>query len=638
MTYIKYSGTNEAKAQIAAPLSASSTSIVLKTGFGALFPTTFPFQIKIESYSAGVVIKREIATCMGRSGDILTVVRNSENCPDSDSASTQTTTPLEFSVDDWVFCIFSASVFDDVQDQITEIIDTSLPSKLNTSTYNADRAASMDVFAASSAGDDDYEITSSIVTAYNNGQVFKIQADVANTGASTLKLNALAAKSIKKLGTGSFVDLETGDIIVNQIFYCTYNAALDIFQFSVDPATAVVPIIESTQSVFIAGEAITAWDAIYVSISDWKAYKTNASNSAKIWFVWFAAISSSIWWSVKISTQWISKLLSWLEIWEDYFLWNETSQNDIIQSVWSGGDSNWNAIGFAASYYEVWQSFLVSWNWTLKNITLWLKKVWSPVFILNVEIFSDASFTTLVATSTNVINSSILTTSYTDNVFSFNDIFLASWTYYLKLNIISWTISTTNYVYIQYSASDLYAWWQVYDITSTNWVSAVSTWDLYMTIDFSINSSWSISKIPGLNNVFVWKATSSTSIRISNLYDTNNSVKTTSNLPVALDSSSVVNNTTNYVVAKTYTVKKRWFYLIKFWFSIWSSQSWYATIYKNWNPYWKEVISQSATYSDILFFNKGDTIEYMIKAPSWTYPITWTNFWVYLESDWIHIF
>lgn len=71
-----------------------------------------------------------------------------------------------------------------------------------------------------------------------NGQTFKVQADVANTGPATLKLNALTAKPIEKLSGGAFTALATGDIIANQIFWATYNSVEDCFQFSVDPATA----------------------------------------------------------------------------------------------------------------------------------------------------------------------------------------------------------------------------------------------------------------------------------------------------------------------------------------------------------------------------------------------------------------
>lgn len=48
------------------------------------------------------------------------------------------------------------------------------------------------------------------------------------------------------------MDLETGDIIENQIFYTIYNESLDIFQFSLDPATSIIPVISKIQKTFTA--------------------------------------------------------------------------------------------------------------------------------------------------------------------------------------------------------------------------------------------------------------------------------------------------------------------------------------------------------------------------------------------------
>lgn len=76
-------------------------------------------------------------------------------------------------------------------------------------------------YAASSGGTDAYAITvTPAPTAYTTGQVFTFKADVANTGAATLNVNSLGAKTIKKNVSS---DLATGDILANQIVTVIYD-------------------------------------------------------------------------------------------------------------------------------------------------------------------------------------------------------------------------------------------------------------------------------------------------------------------------------------------------------------------------------------------------------------------------------
>lgn len=76
-------------------------------------------------------------------------------------------------------------------------------------------------YAASSGGTDTYAISvTPAPTAYVTGQVFRVKADVANTGAATLNVNSLGAKTIKKSYNS---DLVTGDILASQIFEVIYD-------------------------------------------------------------------------------------------------------------------------------------------------------------------------------------------------------------------------------------------------------------------------------------------------------------------------------------------------------------------------------------------------------------------------------
>lgn len=78
-----------------------------------------------------------------------------------------------------------------------------------------------DFYGLSAAGTDAYAITPSpMPTAYVTGMKFRFKADVANTGAATLQVGALAVINIKKKHDQ---DLVTGDIEVGQIVEVVYD-------------------------------------------------------------------------------------------------------------------------------------------------------------------------------------------------------------------------------------------------------------------------------------------------------------------------------------------------------------------------------------------------------------------------------
>lgn len=76
-------------------------------------------------------------------------------------------------------------------------------------------------YAASSTGNDTYAITlTPAPTAYAAGQMFTFKPDTSNTGAATLNVNSLGAKTIKKNISS---DLDTGDIIANEMCVVLYD-------------------------------------------------------------------------------------------------------------------------------------------------------------------------------------------------------------------------------------------------------------------------------------------------------------------------------------------------------------------------------------------------------------------------------
>ena len=99
---------------------------------------------------------------------------------------------------------------------IDTINNTSLPLKISTNDYIRAEGYANDTGVANA-----YVITvSPVPTAYIAGQVFNFKAVNANTGASTLNVNGLGVKTLKK---DVSVDLVTGDILDGQIVMCMYD-------------------------------------------------------------------------------------------------------------------------------------------------------------------------------------------------------------------------------------------------------------------------------------------------------------------------------------------------------------------------------------------------------------------------------
>lgn len=82
-----------------------------------------------------------------------------------------------------------------------------------------------------------YSITTNDgVSAYAAGQLYAFIANAANTGAATLNVNTIGAKSIVK---NHDLALESGDIEANQICVVAYGATDDTFQLLSQPAQVI---------------------------------------------------------------------------------------------------------------------------------------------------------------------------------------------------------------------------------------------------------------------------------------------------------------------------------------------------------------------------------------------------------------
>lgn len=186
---------NFAKCIVSGTYSSSDTAITLQAGEGSKLPapsTDGAFNLVWWNYTdypdPSGDPNKEIVRCTARTTDALTVTRAQE----STSATSKNTSGKTY----MMALSFTKSLYD--------YITGKLP-----------------VYAADAEASDSYVITPNpAFTAYTTGQVFNFKANTANTGACTLNVNSLGAKTIKKNVSD---DLETGDILASKIVSVIYD-------------------------------------------------------------------------------------------------------------------------------------------------------------------------------------------------------------------------------------------------------------------------------------------------------------------------------------------------------------------------------------------------------------------------------
>lgn len=141
------------------------------------------------------------------------------------------------------------------------------------------RAKAYHDYATDSVGTDSYAITvSPTITAYATGQVFTFKAGTANTGAATLNVSGLGAKTIKK---NVSTDLETGDILANQIVTVIYDGtnmqlqsktsktyiATGIYSFGGDGSDGVLNVTSGTTTIDLGNASIFTKNYTSINVS-----------------------------------------------------------------------------------------------------------------------------------------------------------------------------------------------------------------------------------------------------------------------------------------------------------------------------------------------------------------------------------
>lgn len=237
MAFKKYNSSNNAIAALNLPISDTDTTMVLKGNYWRF--STSNFIVKVTTVVAWVVTARENIYVATRTGATCTgLVRAYEAVPVDDSASSNVQQALNFWANDIVEQVISAEMFKDMQDNLAS------QAGIQNQTYS---------YAADSGTANAYAITlAPVVTAYAAGQKFSFKALNSNTSVSTLNVNGLGTKTIKK--TGGTADLASWDIVAGQIVEVVYDGTDFEMQTPVPPS---IPVKS-----YVMGESCATWDAI----------------------------------------------------------------------------------------------------------------------------------------------------------------------------------------------------------------------------------------------------------------------------------------------------------------------------------------------------------------------------------------
>ena len=368
MSYVKYTGTNEAKAQFAAPVSASATSFILGAWQWGLFPSVFPFKIKCHSYDAiGAVTKREIAKCTNRSGDILTVVRQIENCPASDTAIIQTQTPQEFSIGDWIYCVFSADVNDDIQQEV---------SRLETDKLNLSGGMMTGILLQKNGANITSATTTDLATATGNSPIITGNTTITSfgtvsagaifnltfSGTPTITYNATSLI----LPTSANITAQAGDTMIIKSLGSGNWKCMNYERVSGYPTLPSIPWITWEVRIWSTSSAPTNW-----LLCDWSAVsRTTYSNL-------FNVISDTygVWdWSTTFN---LPNMKNRIVMWVDTSVKITIDNCDSAWTAWSNVTATNDTVD---KKQWTWSVKLAVAAWAIANQILWYKAISSTSF------------------------------------------------------------------------------------------------------------------------------------------------------------------------------------------------------------------------------------------------------------------
>ncbi len=300
-----YKHKDNVAAQLNAGISAGTLSIVLKSGQGAQFPTTYSGTAtstgtantlnatgigasgaavgdiieNVTDGSYGVItalstnsatttnlkggsanmwantnkwaVNRFVATLINYDTDGTTVLKREKVLIDSRSTDTLTvntsgrgfdgSTAQSFSADDYIYILWTSAASDGLIQAFSQALQ------------DIDRISQAVVFYGVDAGaNDTYAITiATFPITYAAGQTVVFKANTVNTGACTLNVNSLGAKTIKK---GATSDLEDGDIQAGETVTVVYDGTNFIL---INTESGATP--PGTVAMFGASSAPAGW-------------------------------------------------------------------------------------------------------------------------------------------------------------------------------------------------------------------------------------------------------------------------------------------------------------------------------------------------------------------------------------------
>lgn len=116
------------------------------------------------------------------------------------------------------------------------------------------------VYAADAGANDTYAVTLvPALAAYVAGQAVNFTPNTSNTGASTINVNALGAKNIKKYCNGAISDTESNDLIATMPCHLIYDGTQFILQTT--PATSLTSAAAYEAQQFFGSTGITGAEA-----------------------------------------------------------------------------------------------------------------------------------------------------------------------------------------------------------------------------------------------------------------------------------------------------------------------------------------------------------------------------------------
>lgn len=194
------------------------------------------------------ILKREKVLIKSRATDTLTV--------ETGGRGYDGTTGVSFDASDYLYVLWTDMAHQGLKTILADaLVDIGVSIK----------ATFAEIYAVDSVGTDSYAVTlTPAPTAYTDGMPVLFKPGTANTGAATLNVNGLGAKSIRKNYNTA---LATGDIVAQQRCLVVYDAANDWFQLISWPGVGSATQTEVQTGSLVYSATATGNDAYVATLS-----------------------------------------------------------------------------------------------------------------------------------------------------------------------------------------------------------------------------------------------------------------------------------------------------------------------------------------------------------------------------------